>query len=61
VDRYTVAWVEAIAEWVLEHIDHQPIAVDAQPFECDGPARNVAAKTLEFVALMVFASQRRVQ
>ena len=51
----------AVAEWALERVDHQPIAVDAQPLECDGPARDVAAKTLEFVALMVFASQRRVQ
>ncbi len=50
-----------VAEWVLERVDHQPIAVDAQPLECDGPARDVAAKTLEFVALVVFAHERRVQ
>ena len=33
---------------------------DAQPFECGGSARDIAAKTLEFVVLMVFASQRRI-
>ena len=38
-----------------------PIAVDAQSLECDGPARDVAAKALEFVALMDFASQRRAE
>ena len=33
---------------------------DAQPLECDGFVRDIAAKTLEFVVLMVFASQRRI-
>jgi hypothetical protein len=46
-----------VAERVLEGVDHQPVAVDAQPPECDGPARDVAAKTLQFVTLMVFADK----
>ncbi len=29
---------------------------DAQPLECDGFVRDIAAKTLEFVVLMVFAN-----
>jgi hypothetical protein len=53
-----VEWLEqhvsgTVAERMLERVDNQPIAVDAQPLECDGPARDVAAKTLEFVTLMV--------
>jgi hypothetical protein len=44
-----------VSEWLFEGVDHQPVAVDAQPLECDGSARDVAAKTLELVTLMVFA------
>jgi hypothetical protein len=60
-ERWAVIHWPARRGSVLERADHQPVAVDAQPLECDGPAREVAAKTLEFVTLMVFAGQRRVQ
>jgi len=38
-----IEWFEkdmggAVAKWMLELVDHQPIAVDTQPLEGDGPS-----------------------
>ena len=46
-----VEWSEkdmggAVAEWMLELVDHQPIAVDTQPLQGDGPSGNVTTNAL---------------
>ena len=46
-----VEWFEkdmggVVAEWMLDLVDHQPIAVDTQPFQGDGPSGNVTTNAL---------------
>ena len=46
-----VEWFEkdmggAVAKWMLELVDHQPIAVDTQPLQGDGPSGNVTTNAL---------------
>ncbi|MFT5450437.1 MAG: NAD/NADP transhydrogenase alpha subunit [Gammaproteobacteria bacterium] len=64
--RNKVEWFEqhvggAIAQWMLERVDHQAIAVDAQPIQGDRPSGDVTTNTLQLFALMSFARDGRVQ
>jgi len=52
VARFEQNMGSTVGEGVLECVNHQSIAVDTQPFECDVSAPHTTAKALEYVALM---------
>ena len=49
---------DAVRERVFEFVDHKAIPVDTQALKRNGPSAHVAAKSLELLTLMVFASRR---
>jgi hypothetical protein len=44
--KWTAGARGTVTEWMLELVDHQPIAVDIQPLEGDGPSGDVTTNTL---------------
>jgi hypothetical protein len=52
-----VEWFEkdmgsAVAKWMLERVDHQPITVDTQPLQGDGPSGDVTTAMFEAQTLL---------
>ena len=50
-----------IAKGVFEFVDHQAVAVDAEPFQCDWPSGDVTPNTLELLTLVHIAGHSRIQ
>ena len=50
-----------ITKGVFEFVDHQAVAVDAEPFQCDWPSGDVTPNTLELLTLIHIAGHSRIQ